>query len=235
MTACPPNQKVTPPKATPPGAPGQPPVGGPSRLVLPGEPHLFTINRECDARTALTRGLADFMGAMTTQGPGGRPLGFKKVFPVWAQPEDVAEYPSATVLASGQGNYDGSRFTPGRGPRVTADPDTRYLISAAEFTVDMQVELWCTDPKERASIVAMLEDQLLAPLDERYGFILELPHYFNARAQYEPSALSYDDNEENSLRRYRKAVMTVRGQVPVLRLRNLPNAKISARTTVEES
>jgi hypothetical protein len=231
--ACPPNKKVTAPTSTPPGAPTQPPIGGPSRLVVPGEPHTYTTNRECDARTALTRGLAEYLASMTASGPGGRPLAFRRVVSTWAQPEELAEYPSAAVLA-GAGTYGSSRFTPGRGPRI-ATPDQRYVLNSAEFTVDMTVELWCTDPKERAAMVALLEDRLLAPLDSRYGFILELPHYFNARAQYEPTGLSYDDSEENAMRRYRKAVLTVKGQVPVIRLISLPDADMVARITVDDS
>jgi hypothetical protein len=230
--SCPPQKKVTAPTSTPPGAPTQPSIGGPSRLVQPGEPHIFTINRETDARTALTRGLAEYLGGMTTSGTGGRPLAFRRVFSVWAQPEELAEYPAAAVLAT-SGSYDSSRFTPGRGPRIVT-PDQRYILASAEFVVDMTVEVWCNDPKERAAIMAMLEDRLLSPFDSRYGFLLELPHYFNARAQYEPISMDYDDSEENAMRRFRKALVKVRGQVPVLRLIELPDAKMTAKITVDE-
>lgn len=229
---CPPGKKVTAPTSTPPGAPTQPPIGGPSRLVEAGEPHVFTINRETDARTALTRGLAEYLASMTTTGVGGRPLAFRKVLSNWADPELMAEYPSAVVLASGQGSYDPSRLAPGRGPRI-ATPDQRYILSSSEFVLDMTIELWCTDDKARSGLVAMMEDRLLAPFDGRYGFLLELPHYFNARAQYEPLALSYGDNEQNAIQRHRKAFLMVRGHVPVLRLIELPDAKMSAKVTVD--
>ncbi len=82
-------------------------------------------------------------------------------------------------------------------------------------------------------LVAMLERDM-CPVDFMYGLLIELPHYFNARALYEPLASMYEDSSEDAVRRYRKAVVTLRGSVPVMRVVDYPEAEPTARVETVE-
>lgn len=160
---------------------------------------------------------------------------FQRVFHVWAEPEEVAEYPSAVVLAATPGTYDASRFVP-QHPRADMripPPDGRWLIATSELLVDLTVEVWATDPLERMALVSGLEDAL-CPHDYQYGLRLELPHYHGLRGTYEPTTVDYLDSETDAIRRYRRAAVTVRAQVSVVRLATYPGAIPRAKVDVVE-
>jgi hypothetical protein len=188
--------------------------------------------REGDARTALCRGLAEYLeDSIDFEAEGGRRFSLYRVFSSWAEPEDEAQYPSAYV-SMGAATYDASRFTPGldADQKVPA-PDNRYAITLAEMTADLSLELWCTDPVERAELVTAIE-QALNPRIDVYGMTLELPWFYNLRAVYSLSSLQYIDSEEEAMRRYRRAVFTIAGQIPVIKLVSVPDAK--PRVLLEE-
>lgn len=209
-----------------------PPAPGGTRLIdRPNIPSSPTANRETDVRTALTRGLAEYVGQLTYDADGGRFLVFQKVFQTWAEPEDEADYPSAAVYANGPGDYDAARFTPSvsQANRVSL-PDGRYLVSPCEYVLDIFLDVWATDPAQRLSLTAMLEDAL-SPVDWRYGLLLELPHYFNERASYELLTGGYADDAVAAQQRVRRSQMTIRARVSVSRLATFPQAQI--RTPVK--
>lgn len=174
----------------------------------------YTANRETDARTALTRGLAEYISTLRIETTDGRFVKFVQVYNTWAEPEDITYYPSAAVYASDPGNYDPSKFTPGGLVNISGDT---YLSSTSEIVFDMNIEIWATDPIERNALVAMLEDGL-NPVDFMYGAKLILPHYFGEIAEIEMLSQAYVDTSEDAKRRYRKAVVVVRGRMPVTRL-----------------
>jgi hypothetical protein len=198
-----------------------------SRLVtVSSDPTLYTDVQEVDARTALARGLAEYIAQLRVDAPGGRHIQFKRVFPHWAVPEEDARYPSAIVYSTATGVYEPARLTPSL-------PDSRnkivgstnsYLISASSLQLNLTVEIWATDPEERSALVMNLE-RLLNPVDWMYGFRLELPYYFNQRATFSLLDMSYDDSEENAMRRYRKASFTMASEVPVCNVFKYPMAK----------
>jgi len=197
-----------------------------ARLVLPGEPHVMSGAHVGDSRTALCRGMAEYLfDTIQVDAEGGRRIRLKKVLSTWAEPEDEASYPAAIIAAPGSATYDASRFTPGiqAEQRVPA-PDGRYAVTLAEMILDLSIELWTTDPTERAELVAAIE-QGLNPLDTQYGLTLELPWFYNLRAVYELKSMQYLDTEEDAMRRYRRAAFTVTGQMPVIRLAAYPGAK----------
>jgi hypothetical protein len=80
----------------------------------------------------------------------------------------------------------------------------------------------------------MLERDL-CPVDFMYGLLLELPHYFNARAIYEPFDSAYEDSAEDATRRYRRAVITLHSNVTVLRVVDYPEALPRVRAETVES
>jgi hypothetical protein len=152
----------------------------------------------------------------------------------WADPEEFAEYPSAAVYSTAAGTYDASKLTPHPDPSLRiGQPDGRFLIEMSEFSIQVTVELWTTDPKERSSLVAALEDAF-SPVEWMYGFRLALPHYFGAHATYELLSSTYSDSAGQALERYRLASFVLQANVAALRLKALPEAKLKARVEVEE-
>jgi hypothetical protein len=202
-----------------------------ARLITsPGQPVAYTADRETDARTALARGLAEYLAMLVFDAPAGRELRFDKVLDTWAEPEDGAKYPRAVVQGVGIGVYDASSLTPGQPTKRNKlpAPDGRYLISACSFVQDLSVEVWTNDPPARRTIVGGLESAF-NPVDFMFGFLLELPFYFNERATYSLKDMAYQDSEQDAMRRYRKAVFTITGEVPVVNLFSYPLAKPSFR------
>lgn len=196
-----------------------------TRLVLSQSPLVLTGYREGDARTALTRGLAEYLESIVVNAQGGRQIRFKQVLRTWAEPEQESKYPSAIVYSQVPGVYDSSRFAPG----VSANsrlplPDGRYVVALAEFTLDLNVEIWCTDPHERSELVTAVE-LAMNPLDYMYGLLLELPFYYNQRAAYEMKDMRYLDSEDDAMRRYRKATFSVTAQIPIMRLATIAEGK----------
>jgi len=186
-------------------------------------PTRLTAHKETDSRTALTRGLAEYISGVTVDAAGGRRIMFQRVFDNWAQPEESAKYPAAIVYSTAAGLYDASRFAPGVSGQHKLE-DGSFIVQYADFVLDMTLEIWCNDPIERAELVGACEDALNPSLS-MYGFVLELPHYFNERAVFELKSLQYLDNEEDVMRRYRRASFVVTGQVPFIRRAFLPMAK----------
>jgi len=177
---------------------------------------------EVDSRTALTRGLADYLATISGTVPGGRELRFAAVFDTWAEAEKSAVYPAALARSEGPGMYDASRFVPGISERDKIDANN-YLLQISEYTMYVVVELWSTDIAARLGLVKMCEDAF-NPVDFMYGFKLELPFYYGLRATYALKSSIYSDSEETAIQRYRQATFTLEGQVPVVRLVTYPDA-----------
>jgi len=192
---------------------------------------ILTARQETDARTAITRGLAEYTSQVRGIAAGGRELLFAAVFDTWADFEDSAEYPSAVVMVPEDITYSDARLTPEVNGQRFPLPDGRSIIVGAELEFDAAVEVWCTDTEERAMLVAALEEAY-NPVDWMYGFNLELPHYFGTSARFELKALRYDDSDEDAMKRYRRAVLTLGCGVPVIRLSRFPDALPAADVRV---
>lgn len=201
-----------------------------ARLISdPTTPMIYTAQRSVDSRTAVTRGLAEYLeDSIFVNAEGGRQIHFKKVYDHWAEWEDNATFPSACIYATSPGIYDASRFTPGVDHKERiAEPDGRYVVALADLAIDLNLEIWCTDVHERMELVNACEVGL-NPLDHMYGINLELPYYYNMRCIYELKSILYIDSEEEAKRRHRKALMIVSAQLPIVRLKSLPLAKPKA-------
>jgi hypothetical protein len=209
------------------------PPDAPTRLVTSADDlRRFTANQETDARTALTRGLAEYISTLSWDDFGGRQLQFERVFSTWPEAEDEAVYPSACVRATGPGDYDNARLTPSTSTNAQLQlPDGRYVVSPCEYTVSLTLEVRVTDPDARKAVCSMLE-VALNPLEWRYGILLELPHYFNQRATMELASMNYVDAEDRALQRLRIAEFNLNACVPVTRLATLPMAKFKTRVEV---
>lgn len=190
------------------------PVQRKTRLILtPDEAAPYTAVRETDVRTALLRGLREYVENLSYDAPGGARHRFLRVEETWPEPDQNAKYPSASIYTDEPGLYDAVGFT----PSFAQLPDGRVLQTTAEFTQTITIDLWCTNATERMGLIAMLEDAF-DPVDWMSGFRLRLPHYFNAVASYLKVNLSAVDSTENANRRWRLASMTLQAAVPQIRM-----------------
>ena len=212
--------------------PSRPPVGETTLVLEPGvEPIITARCDDCDAKTALARGLAEYAGSLSAQSQG-RPVRFRKVFEAWPQSEERVEFPSAVVLMPMPGEY----VSRGLSPVISAadqfgEPDGRYLVCQSEMNIEARLAIWTDDPPSRAALSKMLEDAF-APVDWMAGFQLDLPHYYGARSVWEMKSSSIEDSEENAARRHRIAAFVLRGRVPVLRIASPPEFKPRAEVGV---
>ena len=189
------------------------PQTGTRKIDSASSRQVFSNHRETDTRTALTRGLAEYLETLTIDWVGGRQSRFVKVFQTWAEPESMIDYPSAVVYASESGNYEDSVLSP---TTIKIPDSSLYLREVAELKLPMTIEVWSNDPKERMALSAMLEDAL-DPHEFMTGLRLELPHYHNQRATYEKMSMTYEDAPDTAQRRWRKAVFSVTGHITQLR------------------
>lgn len=223
------------------GAPAPPPVQPPRNTApvpRPGaRPAAFAVldpnfkpelslRRECDVSTALARGLAEYLGQQSIE-IGGRKL-IANTYSTWAEPEQNAALPAIGV-APAAGQYERSISPITLIERV--DRDLR-LVAFTEFEQEMQVELWASDPKERAYLSAMIEEAL-NPTDWMYGVRLVLPFYHGTTATFELKGCQYLDNADDSVNRYRKALFTVEATITVYRLLSLPDSRPVLRLDVD--
>lgn len=218
-----------------------PPIGdgpegpGSTSLILdPETGPVYTANRETDSRTAVMRGMAEYLETMSYS-QEGVPYSFQKVFQNWAEPEDISIFPSAAVYALEEGKYDSSKFSPVVDPSMQLpEPDGRYVTMPTELMQEFIVEIWANPPNARGVLVQMLEDAS-NPVDWMYGFRLALPHYYGAIATYELLGVSYEDNELAAQQRFRKAALRYSAVMPVIQLLDRPKLRdLDLRQTVTE-
>lgn len=192
-----------------------------SLVTDPNTGPMLTAVRETDTHTAMARGLAEYLGQQSIE-VGGRKLQLT-AYTTWAEPENQVSYP-AVAVGGLEGIYDRSLI-----PNVvqTLDKSTR-LVSFTEFSQNLTVELWTTDPKERAYLTAMIEEAL-NPVEWMYGFRLMLPFYHGATAVYELMSSQYLDSSDDAMAKYRRAQFSIRGVITAYRALNFPAARPSVR------
>ena len=201
-------------------------------VLEPDDPERLTFLRTTDPRTALARGLKEYLEDVELVWEGGRLVSFASAEYAWAEPEVPEIYPAAVLLGAAPAEYDGGDFTP-RNMRV-ADETQRYLRAVSELAQDFELQIWATDPEERMALTAMVEDAL-NPTDWMFGLRLRLPFYFGAHATYEPQSVHYDDAEDDAQRRWRRAVISVRANVPqYVPVGRLKSLRVRSRLTLED-
>jgi hypothetical protein len=221
---------VTPPQV-PQGIPVLNPQGGTQLVTDPNQTPVLTANRETDARTALARGLKEYLETLVTGAQGGREVRFKKVFSTWAEAEAAADYPSGSIVSPSPGIYDWSGFTPAPPVDQLPPPDGRFLQKLCEFDQVLQLEVWCADPKMRAEMSSLIEQQM-SPVDWMYGCRLYLPHFYGEFADFELRSQQYVDSEDQAIKRYRNVVFGIHAHMGVRRLVKFPMAKPSTQTSI---
>lgn len=186
---------------------------------------------DMDARTALTRGLAEYLIGLESPGADGRMAFLRVAFDVWPEPEAVPRYPSALVYSAERMRYDSASMTPRvfdvaqRPPApsplldplasLSLAPRRKALKQACECVLQVTVNIEVTDKNMRPMIAGMLE-RALTPDPSRYNLVLELPHYHGARASYELLESVYVDSAEVALRNQPAVLFVLEARAPLL-------------------
>lgn len=208
-----------------------PPNGLVARPILDAndlQKHTFV--REEDARSALARGLKDYLETLSITWGAGRLLRWDHVSIEWAEPEDPGNYPALSIVGEGEGTYEENAQELLSVVDETGALDG-YLKQSSELKQTFNLIVWANDPAERSGLVAALEDAL-EPVDWMQGLRLELPYYFNARAGYAKLSVSYTDDAASAQSRARNASIMVTGYVTQYVPTILPPLRPVVRSTV---
>jgi len=178
----------------------------------------FTTNREVSAARAPIRALAAYLETLRFSESTGTSDKFTVVQDGKADPEDLADYPSACVYIEGGVRYaeDGA-IEPTDGI-VIGD---KQLLLAGDVQMTVLVHVWTNEDEHREIVLAALEDAF-SPVEWMAGFQLEMPHYYGCRAQYQLIELTYEDSPDDVQRRYRKLSAQLQVRSPYARMFSLP-------------
>lgn len=176
-----------------------------------GDEQVFTDVRLEDPRTALARGLFEYISGLSSNWIHGRLLRFESFRFTWADLEDPAKFPAGAIFADAPATYADSILV----GKLVKTSSGQYLRSVAEVEQAFVIALWANDARERSGLVTMLEDAL-EPSRNRTGLCLELPYYYGARASYEKKSLDFRDTSTEAQRRVRRALISVTANVPQL-------------------
>lgn len=202
----------------------------------PDERVEYTCFFEGDAATALTRGLAEYLGDLTFTDLNGRVLEFKRSSFEGEDQEEEAMYPAASTMLAGRRNYDATGFTPRR-IAVVADalqPRRRFwLQKTAELDAELDVEIYATDRYQRSALVGMLESALASPTDWSYAARLRLPHWFGSFVDYSLESVVYDNTKKQA--GLWMATARVNAALSVIRCREFPDARIAVSIDAESA
>jgi hypothetical protein len=231
MSTCNPEVSVQEPSSTPPDAqqPGSCLLSTPAQVAQ----RTLSANRSTDARTALKRGLANYLLSLPPfiHPTHQRKVKLRNVFDVWPDQEDKALFPAASIVAKTAHTYDASSFTPTLDPACKVGATT-WLVKYSEIVVNLTIDILTTDPEERICFGMQMEDAL-NPVDWMYGFQLELPHYHNLRGVYQLMDGNYPDTEADAFSRNRHLVYTLSGQLSVVRCQTFtPLTEVRSEVTV---
>lgn len=215
----------------------EPPQGATALQVLrDSAPAPFSLWRETDARSALTRGLREYIEQLVTSDFSGREIRFIRTYADWAEGEEIAEFPACIIHSFTEAAYDHSSFT----PKTTRIASGYAYWTPSQVVLDLRVEAIATDNKERRQLTALLEDAF-NPVGWMYGFRLDLPHYHNQRASFELNTNIYVDDEDSARQRERSVGLALTGRVPLIRVIDsqgqpvqIPLAEYRFDTTVSE-
>lgn len=178
----------------------------------PDEKQRTTFVHTVDPRTALARGLKEYIEPISVIAEGGRQLRFEQVQHTWSEPEVPGKFPACSIVSIGDGEYDTDAYS---WPEMVADGSGRFVRKTSELVQEFQVVVWTTDPVARYGFVSELETRF-SPFDWMLGFRLRLPFYYGMHCDYKAGSVVYDDQATDAQRRWRRAMITVMGHCSVL-------------------
>lgn len=196
-----------------------------TRLIEdPNEKQKLTKHREVSAVRAGVRGLADYLRGLSFPIDGGKHTKFTIVREMKAEPEENAKYPAAAVFPDGNIDYDADTGTFEQ--YLAQQFSNGGLYINGDVRTELTVHVWTNEDQHRENALMMLEDAS-NPVNWMTGFRLEMPYYYNLRADYMLLRVQYEDNDADVQRRYRKLSATFKVVCPYAQYIELPlvNAK----------
>lgn len=233
------NPPPIPPQVQGPASPAPLPATQPAtRLVRsPTEAPPLLASATTDTHEALTRGLSEYLSTVSRMGPGGRLLAFQASYSQWQEPEQNRLYPSVAVYSNEKGSYEPNQLIPNLEATFEPEPGKQRrmgLVKKGEYSQELIVDIWCTDPVARSTLLLACEEaltpvQLQEPAAWMYGVRLWLPHYYGQIATYEPTGMGYIEDQDAQLRRERRSTIVVKAHVSVCSLVVLPEGTAQAK------
>lgn len=194
----------------------------------------YTLVRECDTHTALTRGLAEYLAQLDSpqNKQSNQTLRFSKVVTDWADPEERAkDFPLAAVYTQEAGYFGPDDSFQGRIKDVCGTSESIKVCN--DFELTLVVDVFTTNKPERINMVMMLEDAF-EPVDWMTGFRLHLPHYHGVHANFEMINLDYGEDSDKAAKRWRLAQFQIAASLPRIKLLGcVPRLDIRRKVIVE--
>ncbi|TXH50873.1 MAG: hypothetical protein E6Q97_19555 [Desulfurellales bacterium] len=191
-----------------------------------------TQTREVSSIRGAVRALADYLRTLTFPVDGGQHTRFSVVREMKAEVEQDAKYPAAAVYPDGVIDYDADTGSLEQ-YQIQQFRDGGLYING-DVRTELSVHVWTDADFTRENILMCLEDAF-NPVNWMTGFSLEMPFYYNLRADYLLLRVQYEDAPDDVQRRYRKLMVTVRVTCPCAQHMTLPELRAYAQSRVEES
>lgn len=212
--------------------------GGSDSTVHPTGTVTQTVDHEVDARTALMRGMCEYLRTLSVLEPGGKVVKFATVVEGQSEPEASAAYPWCCVMAPEEAPYRGGMAPrPKSEDRISA-PDRGgqevYAVATSSFDTTLHLVFWC-EKGDRTALMRMLEADLQCPdqlRQRQYGVTVELPFYMGRRANYAPVSSQYVDSSGDARQARFGGVMKVSASISVARIVERPRARPLLSTSV---
>lgn len=192
----------------------------------------LTMFCETDISTALARGLRDYVSTLNIHWPGGRHFEFKfnSVLIAYATYEVPAKFPSASIFGETEGEFEDTQMSPIT-VQVNDPKDGRFVRVVSQFTKTLELTIWANDKDERSALCSMVENAF-DPVDFMSGFRIELPFYYNARAEYLCERQEFIEEEPDAQRRLIKAKYYITATCPkIVPVGSLPIARPRVSTS----
>ena len=165
------------------------PTTGETRLVEPGDKQVLTMVRSSDPYSAVSRGLAEYLGSVWYRSWNGQPLVAKRVFHAAPKLGDGFVCPAIAVTLPTSRVSFGEEMLNSAPKQVTVGEEGLLQIGAS-FQMPLLVRIYASSPEELWGMVALVHDALSPRLDMTYGPVLELPHYHGVHVNYTLAAFA---------------------------------------------
>lgn len=194
----------------------------------PGYKILLTPTYDLDVRSAVIHGLAEYLKTLSWN-HGQSADRFQVVEEYQAAFGDPSQYPAACCFPRSAGQYDDN----GTIGNDVEDFGSYGLLYWGEFSVDLEVECFFTQPINRRRAMMAIESAAV-PVEWLRGFRIQLPDYFNAVAEYSLTESNIEDNADDRTKGWYKSAYTFKANAPLYRRIDLPRMDPVAETAVGE-
>lgn len=173
---------------------------------------MLNFNRTEDLTEELAKTLRTYLESQS--------LGFAEIFNEWPAGNFTMEYPSLTIITSGNPSFRKSCNSPIvliDSPIV--DSQAKVLRETGYWEFDLQLDLWCKNKNQRSEFLRKMEEALDPDTmsEGKSGLHLAMPEYYNQICSYTYDGYSYEDSEISAQRREWRALIRVKADARSLR------------------